>query len=234
MLVFGGVGGGAYRNDVWALSLDGAPHWTQLTPTGTLPPGRYAPTAIYDSVRDRMIVYGGTYRQNFESIALGDVWALSLAGAPAWTELTPSGTPPTGRWNHSAVFDSARYRMVVFAGEDPSIFHDTWALTWEMPVLGVGSPPIAGARLGSPFPNPTSHGVQFDFELSSAEAVRLEVYDTNGRRVDRVADGRFAAGRHTGIWRGMSERGERLPPGLYFICLETPGMTETRRVVLLR
>ena len=46
---------------------------------------------------------------------LNDVWALSLAN-PAWTTLTPSGTPPHGRMSHSAVYDAIRDRMIVFGG----------------------------------------------------------------------------------------------------------------------
>ena len=45
-------------------------------------------SAIYDPVRDRMVVFGGSAvrASNFN-----DVWALSLAGTPAWTQLTPIG-----------------------------------------------------------------------------------------------------------------------------------------------
>ena len=90
MVVFGGVDSTArYLNDVWALSLAGTPAWTQLTPAGTPPSARSDHSAIYDPVRDRMVVFGGIldgvrYRN--------DVWALSLAGTPAWTQLTPAGT----------------------------------------------------------------------------------------------------------------------------------------------
>lgn len=234
MLVFGGVGGFAYRNDVWALSLSGAPVWTQLVPTGAPPAGRYAATTIYDPIGDRMIVYGGTYRQGPTSIALDDVWALNLTGNPAWTELDPSGILPGGRWNHAAVFDSVRYRMVVFAGENPGIFHDTWTLTWQAPVVGVDDGPIAGARLGPPFPNPSREGVRFDFDLSHAGPIRIEVYDMHGRRVGRVADGLFQAGRHVGAWSGRNERGGRMAPGVYVIRFDGPGMGESRRIVLLR
>ena len=43
--------------------------------------------AIYDPVRDRMLVFGG-----FGSTP-GEVWALPLS-SPAWTQLAPSGGPP--------------------------------------------------------------------------------------------------------------------------------------------
>ena len=43
------------------------------------PPARYRHTAIYDPVRDRIVVFGG----NSGSSQYNDVWALSLAGSPA-------------------------------------------------------------------------------------------------------------------------------------------------------
>ena len=50
--------------------------------------------------------------------------ALSLAGTPAWSALAPSGTPPSWRYMHSAIYDPVRDRMVVFGG---SSLNDVWA-----------------------------------------------------------------------------------------------------------
>ena len=58
MVVFGGYDG-TLRNDVWALSLSGSPAWSALAPAGSPPSARYGHTAIYDPVRDRMVVFGG-------------------------------------------------------------------------------------------------------------------------------------------------------------------------------
>jgi hypothetical protein len=71
-----------------------------------------------------MVVFGG---QAGGSISYNDVWALSLAGTPAWTQLTPTATPPSVRRGHSAIYDPERDRMVVFGGYAHR--NDTWALT---------------------------------------------------------------------------------------------------------
>ena len=125
MVVFGGYSS-SYRSDVWALSLAGVPLWGALAPTGTPPSPRRYHSAIYDPVRDRMIVFGGYSG----STPYNDVWALSLAGTPAWTALTPTGTPPSPRYLQSAIYDPARDRMVMFGGADGStFFNDVWALS---------------------------------------------------------------------------------------------------------
>jgi hypothetical protein len=141
MVVFGGFTGDVYMDDVWELSLAGTPTWTELTPSGTPPHARYRQSAIYDPVRDRMVVFAGWCSgTNFN-----DVWALSLADTPAWMELAPGGTPPIGRYSPSAIYDPVRDRMVVFGGVEDGILNDVWALslahTLAWTELAPGGPP---------------------------------------------------------------------------------------------
>jgi FlgD Ig-like domain/Galactose oxidase, central domain/Kelch motif len=114
LVIHGGQSGLTFRNDVWALALGGSPGWSQVVPTGGPPALRSRHTAIYDSVRDRMVVFGGT--DGIDS--WNDTWVLAFAGTPAWSELLPSGTPPTPRFGHEAIYDATRDRMVVHGGND--------------------------------------------------------------------------------------------------------------------
>jgi hypothetical protein len=137
MLVFGGgepAPPWSLYNDVWSLSLTGIPAWTQLLPTGPQPTGQ-AGSAVYDPVRDRMLVYEADWNnaeRNWESA----VWALALSGTPNWTRLSPAGAPPLPRWRISEAYDPVRDRIVVFSGEStdyrgPGIspyYYDVWAL----------------------------------------------------------------------------------------------------------
>jgi len=125
MLVFGGVSTNVQLNDVWALSLDDPPTWTQLFPAGTPPSTRASHTMVYDPTGDRLIVFGGVH----SPARLNDTWALSLSGSPEWTQLVPAGTPPGARYGHRAVYDPARSRMLVFGGFAGSLKNDVWALS---------------------------------------------------------------------------------------------------------
>ena len=144
MVIFGGYNSGpGSGSDVWALALSGNPVWTDLTPE-TSPSARGAHSAIYDPIRDRMLVFGGSSNTDSE------VWALTLAGTPTWSVLAISGEPPTGRRGHCSIYDPLRDRMIVFAGDADGSRNDTWALTlsgaptWS-PVIRPGVQPAVRA-----------------------------------------------------------------------------------------
>jgi hypothetical protein len=129
MLVIGGFTAGfGDRNDVWALSLSGAPSWEELDPAGTLPPPHSFCAAAYDPARDRVLMFAGNGANPFYD----DTWALDLAHGPAWVNLTGySGPPPRRRGSSGAAFDPAGNKLVVFGGVDSppeTDLSDTWAL----------------------------------------------------------------------------------------------------------
>jgi hypothetical protein len=134
MIVFGGSNGcpPALRNDVWILSdLDtNNPKWTQLLPSGTPPAGRFAHSAVYDPVTNRMIIFGGSNQT--PGGFMGDIFALSnangLGGPPVWTQLTSLGPAPAPRDMISAVYDSSTDEMTVVGGLGTTFFDDVWTL----------------------------------------------------------------------------------------------------------
>jgi hypothetical protein len=138
LIVFGGSDHhGNVFNDVWALSLQGTPTWTQLTPQGTPPDPRSAPAAIYDPRRARLVIFGGI---DLHGASRNDTWALSLTGPPVWTLLQPAGVIPAARAYTSGVYDPSGDRLVICDGWT-SFFHvlrDTWGLS------------LAGAGVWSP------------------------------------------------------------------------------------
>jgi galactose oxidase-like protein len=138
MIVFGGLHASfsepyAALNDVWALTLGPNPSWTELLPSGDPPVARYyhSKGGIYDPAGDRMIVFGGN---TYSSIYLNDVWALNLSGEPAWVRLGPQGGPPAPRTSHTAIYDAARSRMLVYGGMNGGgDLGDLWALALNDP-----------------------------------------------------------------------------------------------------
>jgi hypothetical protein len=122
VILFGGVGGlagNAPVGDTW--QWDGT-SWTALTPASS-PPARYAAALALDSVRDRVLLFGGKDASNS---TVNDTWEWDGA---SWTQLCTSAactaTLPPPRWSAGLAFDPNRRRAVLFGG---SLTDGT---TWE-------------------------------------------------------------------------------------------------------
>ena len=136
VVVFGGVDALAYpevfHSDVWALSL-ATNSWTSLVPDGVGPGGREGQGAIYDPARRRMLVFGGHAESNTR-VFWNDLWELSLAGSPTWSQITPDGPVPGARSAFGTVYDPVRRRMLIHGGvlADSGIEPDElWALSLD-------------------------------------------------------------------------------------------------------
>jgi hypothetical protein len=153
LLLFGGSdGSGTVLNDVWTLALDSSPlTWTHLSPSGTPPAPRVYASAALDTLNDLVIVYGGGGTQapggGPPEDFLDDVWTLSLAGSPAWTQLSPGGSAPSARAASQMIWDGSLQRLVVFGGYDGTMLNDLYALSlsgspaWSSLVATGGPPP---------------------------------------------------------------------------------------------
>ncbi len=137
--------------------------------TNPPPSGRSEHAAIYDPVRDRMVVFGG-----YDGTSRNDVWALSLAGSPAWTVLAPAGSPPDARKAHTAIYDPVRDRMVVFGGVGGGVLDDVWALSWDH------TTPTLLARFEAEV---TSAGVRLRWQFGEPDRVVSVALERTGNQV---------------------------------------------------
>ncbi|MEZ4365026.1 MAG: DUF4215 domain-containing protein [Kofleriaceae bacterium] len=115
-------------------SFDGT-GWEQLAPA-TSPPSRYDHRVVYDSARDRLVLFGGTGAGG----PLADTWVFAVG---TWTQLSPT-TSPQGRTRHAMAYDEARDVVVLYGGISSSGQADdnTYEFdgtTWTR--IGVSSPP---------------------------------------------------------------------------------------------
>ncbi len=118
--------------------------WSSVATTGTdLPGARFAHLAVWDTVANRMLVWGG-YGSNQTA---GDtaLWALDFnasddAGTtPTWKKLTAVGTPPSNRGMFGWAWDRSNRQLYVFGGTDAdnnTVYDQLWqldvpSLTWR-------------------------------------------------------------------------------------------------------
>src|SRR5256712_4444478 len=125
-----------------------------------------------------MVVFGG----NDDRSLRNDVWALSLAGTPAWSALAPARNPPPARSDHPAIYDPVRDRMLVFGGYGTGYLSDLWTLVWGTTGSAPGPLPhtFEFVRLR---PNPSQGETFVDFALGVPARVALDVFAAQGRRV---------------------------------------------------
>ncbi|MBU1984712.1 T9SS type A sorting domain-containing protein [bacterium] len=79
------------------------------------------------------------------------------------------------------------------------------------------------------YPNPFNSSTRIFFSLPRIEKVHLTVFDLSGRRVRVLVDDILPVGEHQVPFDGSA-----LPSGIYFARLEAQGMSQTRKMVLLK
>jgi len=177
LIVFGGRSSTqANLNDVWLLSgangLAGTPQWSNPIPNEASgsPLPRSGHSAVYDSVNNRMIIFGGC--EGYCLPVLNDVWVLTNAngtgGTPTWIPLSPVGGPPPARTRPVAIYDSAANSMTIFAGQDGGSGGDTYSDVWVLSnANGLGGTPTWTQLSPSGGPPPGQYGPSATYDSTN-------------------------------------------------------------------
>jgi len=101
-------------------------------------------------------------------------------------------------------------------------------------ISGVENPLAPQDFLRANMPNPFSSSTTIVFSLSKGAQVELSVYDLSGRIVRRLLSANVPAGVHQATWDGRDARGRPVAAGVYLYRLQSPALSRTMRMVLLR
>jgi cysteine-rich repeat protein len=118
--------------------------WQRLTTLGMAPELQSA-TMVFDSIRNRMLLFGGfDCRGNFSN----KTWALA---GNSWSQLAPTTNPPA-RAAASMTYDPVRDRVILFGGSDGGVrgLNDTWEFDgndWSKIPIAEPPPARQGASL---------------------------------------------------------------------------------------
>ncbi|MBN2379202.1 S8 family serine peptidase [candidate division WOR-3 bacterium] len=69
--------------------------------------------------------------------------------------------------------------------------------------------------------------------VAAETSFSLTVFDAAGRKAVTLYEGRLPLGRHEFTWQGKDASGRTIAPGIYFIQLKTPTLTETFKIISL-
>jgi len=122
ILLFGGNDGKKYFDDTWIWNGNTA-EWSKVTP-GTIPGARCFHSLTCDTVRGRILMFGGL---SASETPLRDLWEWN---GTEWT-LLMAEAPPKPRYNSGFVYDPRRNKSLLFGGFDgKEFFRDSWEFTY--------------------------------------------------------------------------------------------------------
>ena len=191
----------------------------------------------------------------------GEFLKLGVTNCIVWGAESDTAIDVDGTYGTLAIAYSDIQGDTVWAGEgninDDPMFADTldYELYCDSPCVAAGEggvnmgwiesgcvpviPAIAAVRppafaLSPAFPNPFNPATRIGFSIPEAGAVRLAVYDVNGRYVRTVVDEYRRVGHHAVVWDGRDDLGRSVASGVYIVRLTAGDMAKARRVTLLR
>ncbi|MBI5835982.1 MAG: hypothetical protein HZB25_01945 [Candidatus Eisenbacteria bacterium] len=234
---YGGWGSSSELNDAWGLD-PATGRWTRLANNlEPRPLAREGAAAVYDSLGDRMVVFGGFNNITQFGIYLGDVWALNL-GAASWQKLEAGYSGPTQGRGSTMALDGQRRRAIIFGGTDDYCVaqNELWGLdlALEIPIDVEAVRRIAPGGLEPPGPNPSFGISSIAFTLARPGRARLLVLDVSGAIVRVLHDGPSPSGRSGVEWDGRDGNGRVTPSGAYFLRLESGEGVSSRRLMRIR
>ncbi len=116
-------------NDTWAYDYE-TNTWTELYPT-VAPQERYGPRMVYNSVEEKIVLYGGNSFGNL--LDDGKLWTFN-ATTTTWESLDLSETIGPRYW-YGLTFDTHQNELIVFGGTDlePEVFQsdETWVYSFN-------------------------------------------------------------------------------------------------------
>lgn len=91
-----------------------------------------------------------------------------------------------------------------------------------------------GIKLLAAHPTPFDRNCCISFESRNLQQVKITVCDASGRKLRTVFDGECISGVTKVNWDGADDSGRNLPGGVYFVRLQAPGGSITRKIVKLK
>lgn len=154
----------------------------------------------------------------------------AIDGTTAWLD----GGPGANESIDAIVPESGYYCLAVYRATGRTSgagrYYLNFSPSTDAPAAGLPSV----TRLVGAMPNPFTPRTALRFELARPAHAELHVYDLRGARVRTLQDGALPAGRHERWWDGTDRSGRRLAGGVYFARMHAEGVTQVRKVLLVR
>lgn len=219
----------------------GTPRWaTDGVPVCGTDMTRPYPLAMPDGAGGAFVVWRDDRNGGIDLYAQ----RIDADGLPAWTlNGVPVSTAPDTQLAVVAAPDGAGGLVLGWTDGRDALTRTDIVATRLMPDGSLaaattavpGGIAVAGGLALAPVrPNPVRASAELRFTLPRAASVRLEVFDTRGRRVRVLEDAALGAGVHTQAWDLRDAAGREVANGVYHVRLVADGAQARTRCVVLR
>ncbi|OUW60649.1 MAG: hypothetical protein CBD58_04545, partial [bacterium TMED198] len=185
---------------------------------------RYSP---FDATNAKVVIENGSVRVDANGYVAGvqitlvheDKFSLILTNEAMLAEYRTVGN---------------RTNIVIVGLESESLFSTNNNFEIEQIILGNLSGEIyvelpVNTHLGQAYPNPFNPTTTINFQLDKSSKVVIDVYNLNGVNVATIADGEYAAGRHSVSWNASSHSS-----GVYLVRMNSGSYRITQKIMLLK
>jgi photosystem II stability/assembly factor-like uncharacterized protein len=184
------------------------------------------------------------------------LWVSGIAGSPSKPFILAS-TDNGATWEQQPMADifpgTALFNMSAASFGASSDSVRAWAVTLDFPsfvsagqiltyVSRIGfvtsveeqsSLPIAYS-LGQNYPNPFNPETRIRYQLAKPDRVALKIYNMLGQEVRTLVNEFKSAGSFDVLWDGKDNSGQRMPNGVYLYRIETDGLVQSKKMLLLQ
>ena len=93
---------------------------------------------------------------------------------------------------------------------------------------------LNGFTLHDAFPNPFNPVISLSYEIHIAQIVEIQIHDILGRPVKNLAGELQRPGYKVVEWDGTDDKGIALPSGAYFFTIKSSGLSDSRKIIMLK
>ncbi|MCX6158620.1 MAG: T9SS type A sorting domain-containing protein [Ignavibacteriae bacterium] len=169
----------------------------------------------------------------------GNVWKQSVntdSSTVLWdtdfSHPSPAGSYLTACAFYTKIFNSSCIGSDYTAGlpSSTALYLQTIASNYVLKITGEGIIIPPEFILHKNYPNPFNSSTVIDYEVNKRTELDIDIYDAEGRLVERLFKGVVNQGRHRITWNAKSG----LPSGIYFITLKNNVQIKTGKLIYLK
>ena len=209
----------------------------EIPPNGTAAAGV---GLISINTADDILGYDIVYAGFTTAETAAHIHGYAPPGAPAGIVHTlPAGLRKLGTWVYPAADEPEILDGLSYINIHSSMFPSgeiRGQIRGFCPVPAAAPDPTipVALRVSGNEPNPFREATAIRFQLAGDAEVRVSVFDSGGRLVRSIGPKTMSAGEHRVAWDGRNAAGDRVPNGVYHYLVESPEMTTTGHMTIVR